>query len=152
LKKASGSAIRASFGYGYLEKSLLECFESNLADYPVLLPLVNDAPSEKMSHVKFHNGTIWRWNRPLIDFNQAGDSTLRIEHRVIPAGPTIRDSFANPAFYYGLTHGLTRRHGNIADCVPFAEVKSSFYDCARYGLDARVSWLGGGKRCGSGRG
>ena len=143
---------RVGFGYAYLKRSLFECFAENLADYPVLLPLVNDESLEKLTRLKFHNGTIWRWNRPLIDFDKDNQPHLRIEHRVVPSGPTIHDSFANAAFYYGLTHGLTRRHGNIANCVPFAEVKSSFYDCARYGLDARVSWLGGGKRCGSGRG
>ena len=134
---------RVSFGYGYLEHSLAECFATNLTDYPVLLPLVNDAPPELLTHLKFHNGTIWRWNRPLIDFDTDGNPTLRIEHRVVPSGPTIRDSFASAAFYYGLTHGLTLRHDNIAACVPFEEAKSNFYDCARYGLDATVTWIGG---------
>ena len=134
---------RVSFGYDYLEQSLAECFQTNLDDFPVLLPLVNDAPPEKMTHLKFHNGTIWRWNRPLIDFDSQGNPTLRIEHRVIPSGPTIRDSFANAAFYYGLTHGLTLRHDNIACLVPFDETKSNFYDCARYGLDATVTWTEG---------
>lgn len=136
---------RVGFGYGFLEQSLAECFATNLADYPVLLPLVNDAPLEKLTRLKFHNGTIWRWNRPLIDFDAGGDPTLRIEHRVVPSGPTLRDSFANAAFYYGLTHGLTLRHDNIAACVPFMDVKSNFYDCARYGLDATVTWLEGEK-------
>jgi hypothetical protein len=64
---------------------------------------------------------------------------------VVPSGPTIRDSFANAAFYYGLTHGLTLRHDNTAACLPFTEAKNNFYDCARYGLDATVTWLGGSK-------
>ncbi len=136
---------RVSFGYGYLEHSLAECFATNLSDYPVLLPLVSDAPPDKLTRLKFHNGTIWRWNRPLIDFGADGKPHLRIEHRVVPSGPTIRDSFANAAFYYGVTHGLTLRHDNIAACLPFTEAKTNFYDCARYGLDAIVTWLDGSK-------
>ena len=99
---------RVCFGYGYLEQSLMECFAENLAEYPALLPLVNDAPAEKLAHLKFHNGTIWRWNRPLIDFDKDNQPHLRIEHRVVPAGPSIADCFANAAFYYGLSHGLRK--------------------------------------------
>jgi len=131
---------RVSFGYGYLQDTLMECFAENLAQYPALLPLVNDSPPEKLAHLKFHNGTIWRWNRPLIDFDKNNKAHLRIEHRVVPAGPTIRDSFANAAFYYGLSHGLTLRHEKVSDCIAFDVVKNNFYQCARYGLNASVIW------------
>lgn len=134
---------RVGFGYGYLEESLFECFAENLADYPALLPLINDAPPERLTHLKFHNGTIWRWNRPLIDFAADGRPHLRIEHRVVPSGPTIRDCFANAAFYYGLSHGLTRLYDNVAARLPFADTKQNFYACARYGLDAPVTWMDG---------
>jgi len=90
---------RVGFGNAYLKRSLFECFAENLADYPVLLPLVNDESLEKLTRLKFHNGTIWRWNRPLIDFDKDNHPHLRIEHRVVPSGPTIHDSFANAAFY-----------------------------------------------------
>lgn len=134
---------RVCFGYGYLENSLFECFDTNLEEYPVLLPLIKDAPPKHLTHLRFHNGTIWRWNRPLIDFDADGQPHLRIEHRVVPSGPTIRDSIANAAFYYGLSHGLACQYGNIADRLPFAHAKQNFYDCARFGLDASVTWLDG---------
>jgi len=134
---------RVCFGYGYIKHSLFECFEENLEDYPVLLPLVTDAPIEQLSRLKFHNGTIWRWNQPLIDFDKDNNPHLRIEHRVIPAGPTIRDAFANAAFYYGLAHGLTKQYGKLTEGIPFDQVNSNFYDCARYGLDASVTWFDG---------
>jgi len=132
---------RVSFGYDYLKESLFECFAENLADYPALIPLANNASPEALTHLKFHNGTIWSWNRPLIDFDDKGQPHLRIEHRVIPSGPTIRDCFANSAFYYGLSHGLTLDTETIADCLPFATAKDNFYACARYGLDAPVTWF-----------
>ena len=134
---------RVCFGYGYLKDSLFECFEENLRDYPALLPLVNDAPPATLSHLRFHNGTIWRWNRPLIDFDTSNQPHLRIEHRVIPSGPTIRDGFANAAFYYGLVHGLTQKYPELPDEIVFDQAKTNFYDCARYGLDASVTWIGG---------
>ncbi|MDC1529298.1 glutamate--cysteine ligase [Gammaproteobacteria bacterium] len=134
---------RVCFGYGYLEQSLMECFAENLAEYPALLPLVNDAPAEKLAHLKFHNGTIWRWNRPLIDFDKDNQPHLRIEHRVVPAGPSIADCFANAAFYYGLSHGLSLRHEKVADCLAFDAAKNNFYECARYGLNASVIWTDG---------
>jgi gamma-glutamyl:cysteine ligase YbdK (ATP-grasp superfamily) len=134
---------RVCFGYGYLQESLMECFVENLAEYPALLPLVNDAPPEKLAHLKFHNGTIWRWNRPLIDFDKNNKPHLRIEHRVVSAGPSISDCFANAAFYYGLSHGMTLRYDKVADCIEFKATKNNFYECARYGLNASVTWIDG---------
>jgi hypothetical protein len=134
---------RVCFGSGYLKESLFECFEENLRDYPALLPLVNDAPATTLSHLKFHNGTIWRWNRPLIDFDKDNQPHLRIEHRVIPSGPTIRDGFANAAFYYGLVHGLTLKYTDLPNEIPFDQTTTNFYDCAHYGLNASVTWIDG---------
>lgn len=133
---------RVCFAYSYLEDSLMECFAENLTDYPVLLPLVNDAPPEKLSHLKFHNGTIWRWNRPLIDFDKNNNPHLRIEHRVVPAGPTISDCIANAAFYFGLSHGMSLAYDKVAQCLDFDDAKNNFYECARYGLNASVTWIG----------
>ena len=67
---------------------------------------VNDSSPNKFSHVRFHNGTIWRWNRPLIGFDHDGQVHLRIEHRVVPAGPTIKDCVANAALFFGLVRGF----------------------------------------------
>ena len=43
------------------------------------------------------DGTIWRWTRPLVGFEADGRPHLRIEHRVVPAGPSVLDSVANAA-------------------------------------------------------
>ena len=61
-----------------------------------------DDPPATLRHLRLHNGTIWRWNRPLIGFDPNGVPHLRIEHRVLPAGPTICDMIANAALYLGL--------------------------------------------------
>ena len=88
---------RVTFGLHYVRDSVLECFQGNLIRFPPLLPQIMDEPPERLAHLRLHNGTIWRWNRPLIGFDDSGAPHLRIEHRVVPAGPTVSDSIANAA-------------------------------------------------------
>ena len=40
--------------------------------------------------LRLHNGTIYRWNRPIYDVVR-GRPHLRVENRVLPAGPTVVD-------------------------------------------------------------
>ena len=56
---------RVSFGQGYARESLFECFAHNLATHPVLLPILMDSPPQQFAHLRLHNGTIWRWVRPV---------------------------------------------------------------------------------------
>lgn len=129
---------RVSFGDQYIQHSLFESFLENLHDYPVLVPNWSSEPPEKLSHLRFHNGTIWRWNRPLLGFDEDGTPHLRIEHRVVPAGPSIVDSIANAAFFYGMLYGLEDDSGPSA--LPFNLARENFYLCARDGLRALVNW------------
>lgn len=131
---------RVTFGSSYIKHSMLECFEENLMHYPVLVPLKEEAGFNQLSHLRFHNGTIWRWNRPLIGFDQNGTPHIRIEHRVIPSGPTIIDSIANAAFYYGLVHDLAENVDTLIEQLPFQEAKENFYNCAKQGLSAKIDW------------
>jgi len=133
---------RVTFGLDYAKHSLLECFEANLERFPVLLPQVTDDPPERLTHLLLHNGTIWRWNRPLIGFD-AGVPHLRIEHRVVPAGPTVADSIANAALYFGAVHNLAETREPPTRRLPFAVARANFYRAARLGLDAEVEWLDG---------
>jgi hypothetical protein len=137
---AYGPLRRVSFGSGYVRESMSECFEENLAHFPVLLPIAFDTPPEMFAHLKLHNGTIWRWNRPLVGFDPDGTPHIRIEHRVMPAGPTIADTIANAAFFYGLTQVLALENASVD--MPFAQAKDNFYQAARHGLNASVVWSG----------
>lgn len=143
-KGGHGPMRRVTFGSGYMRQSLLECFQENLDHYPVLLPMKFDSPANEMNHLRLHNGTLWRWNRPLIGFED-GEPFLRIEQRVVPAGPTILDSFANSAFYYGLTHVLYNMETPPEDIQDFATARDNFYRCAQLGMDAHIVWLDGNK-------
>ena len=134
---------RVGFGIRYVEASIFECFEANLHRYPVLLPRLFDEPPERLAHLALHNGTIWRWNRPLIGFGEDGAPHLRIEHRVVPAGPTVADSIANAALFYGAVHALAARPDPIEHHLPFTHAHANFYAAARTGLPARLHWRDG---------
>jgi hypothetical protein len=138
-----GPLRRVTFGSGYARDSILECFTENAAHYPVLLPIRFGAGPERMDHVRLHNGTIWRWNRPLIGFDYDGIPHLRIEHRVVPAGPTIVDMIANAAFFHGLMQSLMVLDSAPEHALDFAAARDNFYAAARLGLDAQVHWLDG---------
>ncbi len=138
---ASDLTKRVSFGIRYVYESMMENFTANLLRYPVLLPLLMDEPAERLPHLRLHNGTIWRWNRPLIGFDDQGRPHLRIEHRVIPAGPSITDSIANAAFYFGLVIGLLQHAEQPTERLKFDRARSNFYAAARHGLAAEVAWI-----------
>jgi len=127
---ASRASRRVSMGSGYLNASCLEVFEQNRHEYPILLPMSYDDPPEALRHLRLHNGTIWRWNRPLIGFDPDGRPHLRIEHRILPAGPTICDMMANAALYLGLAHYLAMSGQNGTGGLPYAEALRNFYAAA----------------------
>lgn len=133
-------AERVTFGVRYIEKYLSEVFLANRQRYPVLLPQVRDRPVEKLDHLRLQNGTIWRWNRPLIGWDDDGTPHYRIEQRVVPAGPTVADSMANAAFYYGLVTYLAEHETRPHERAQFFTSRDNFYAAAQHGLDAWIRW------------
>jgi hypothetical protein len=134
---------RVTFGIRYVTDSIFECFEANRSRYPVLLPRLMEEPAEHLAHLRLHNGTVWRWVRPLVGFSEDGSPHIRIEQRVLPAGPTVVDMMANAAFYYGvLTELLTGDVRALESAQPFAAAHANFYAAARHGLWAQVTWCG----------
>lgn len=132
---------RVSFGSKFLENSIIECFNENLENFYILLPNA-DADNGTLMHLRLHNGTIWRWNRPLLGFDENNEPHIRIEHRVIPAGPTIVDMIANAAFFYGLSHYWALNLLDGHSLPTFKETRKNFYIMAKYGLDHTVNWFG----------
>ena len=133
---------RVSFGTGFAQESILECFYENLQDFHILLPTIEEN-NNSLTHLRLHNGTIWRWNRPLLGFNSTGEPHFRIEHRAIAAGPTFIDMMANAAFYYGLQHYWAQRFKQGHALPAFEETKNNFYLAANHGLqDYSMRWFG----------
>lgn len=137
---AAGPLHRVGFGTGWIRKSVTEVFDENLLHFPVLLPVLSDSDSGRFAHLRLHNGTIWRWNRPLVGFDDDGTPHIRLEHRVLPAGPTVVDMVANAAFMFGLAESLAEDISKAS--LSFAQVKDNFYLAARHGLSAKLSWQG----------
>lgn len=139
---SSGPIKRVSFGTGYARNSLFECFAENVEHFPVLLPEKFNKPAEELKHLRMHNGTIWRWNRPLIGFDPDGTPHLRVEQRVASAGPTIVDEMANTVFFYGLQEYYSNCEEAPEHTLDFSKAKANFYLAAQHGLDAKISWVG----------
>ena len=137
---------RVTFGEDYARGGLPGLFRENLERFPVLLPALLDEPPEALAHLRLHNGTIWRWNRPLVGFDARGRPQLRIEHRVVPAGPSAADALANAALFYGLVAHLARQSPAPEARLPFAAARANFYRAARHGLAAELAWWEGGRR------
>ena len=135
-----GIIPRVHFGKGYI-KSLLELFEDNFY-YTPILPEVIAKPTEALHHFNLHNGTIWRWVRPILGQNSNGEYHLRLELRVVPSGPALVDTIANMVFYVGLTEGLMQCGDDLTQ-LDFATLEYDFYAAARHGMNARVHWIDG---------
>ena len=137
---AHGPVQRVGFGMGYARESLFECFSENLAHYPIMLPVEYEAAAEKLQYLRLHNGTIWRWNRPLIGFDSDGTPHMRIEHRVCSSGASMQDNIANIAFFYGLVHFYATIAEPVENDLNFAQSRDNFYNAAQHGIDTQVQW------------
>jgi gamma-glutamyl:cysteine ligase YbdK (ATP-grasp superfamily) len=139
---AQGPLWRVGFGSGFARHSIFECFAENLAHFPIILPECFDTEPECFQHLRLHNGTIWRWNRPLIGFNEDGTPHIRIEQRTPSAGPTVIDSVANAAFFYGLCQNLCEElQTQQGPLLAFSQAKDNFYQAARHGLEVNIVWF-----------
>jgi hypothetical protein len=145
--KAQGVRPRVWFGERWIT-SIFDLFEENVRYFPPLLPITEDEdPVEVLNaggvphlgELRLHNGTIYRWNRPVYDVMN-GRPHLRVENRVLPAGPTVVDQVANAAFYFGLVGELAEHDRPIWTQLPFSAAEENFHTSAREGLSARVWW------------
>ncbi len=132
---------RVHLGKGYIS-SMFELFEDNVSYYSPILPEVIDVEVGKLHHFNLHNGTIWRWVRPILEQNSLGQYHLRLEIRVIPSGPTIIDTMANTVFSVGLIEGLKNSNIDLT-AVPFETLDAGFYKASKKGLSAEVTWCNG---------
>ncbi len=150
--KEQGVRPRVWFGERWIT-SVFDQFEENLRYFPALLPVCDDEDPMAMldggnipslSELRMHNGTIYRWNRPVYDVAR-GRPHLRVENRVLPAGPTVVDMLANGAFYYGLVRALTEQDRPLWSQMSFAAAADNFEAGARLGIDAALYWPGVGE-------
>ncbi|MEV2256841.1 glutamate--cysteine ligase [Streptomyces sp. NPDC050147] len=145
--QAQGVRPRTWFGERWISDAY-ELFEENLRYFPALLPLVDDEdPLEaldggrvpQLSELVLHNGTVYRWNRPVYGI-AGGVPHLRVENRVLPAGPTVTDVIANAAFYYGVVRALAEEPRPVWTRLPFDAAARNFDTACRDGIEARLRW------------
>ncbi|MFD5793897.1 glutamate--cysteine ligase [Streptomyces diastatochromogenes] len=155
--QAQGVRPRIWFGERWIS-SAYDLWEENLRFFPPLLPICDaEEPLEvldaggvpRLAELVLHNGTVYRWNRPVYDIAN-GVPHLRVENRVLPAGPTVTDVIANAAFYYGLVRALAEESRPLWTRLPFAAAEANFDAACRYGIDARFVWPRRGRYGGTG--
>jgi hypothetical protein len=150
--KSQGVRPRVWFGERWIT-SIFDLFEENVRYFPALLPICEDEdPLETLEHgdvprlgeLRLHNGTIYRWNRPIYDVVR-DQPHLRVENRIVPAGPTMQDIVANAAFYYGLVRVIAEEERPLWSRMSFSAAEENFHAGARDGIDARLYWPGVGE-------
>ncbi|MEM6768772.1 MAG: CBS domain-containing protein [Bacteroidota bacterium] len=141
---------RVTFGKEWLQDSILEIYKDDIVRYRVMLgnsttedvfSAIKAGKTPKLKALQVHNGTVYRWNRPCFGINPDGRPHLRIENRVLPAGPTIIDEMANTAFWLGAMIGMADEYGDITQQMDFADARDNFIKGARTGMDSKFTWL-----------
>ena len=149
-----GSQPRIHFGNQWVRESVLELFQEDISRQRIViavepdendLEVVRAGGVPKLKALRLHNGTIYRWNRPCYGISD-GVPHLRIENRVLPAGPTVIDEVANAAFFFGLMASYASEQTPVSSLMPFESAKENFLSSARDGLKAQLSWLDGKTR------
>ncbi|GAB4405307.1 MAG: glutamate-cysteine ligase family protein [Microscillaceae bacterium] len=140
---------RVTFGNGWLKDSILDLYKEDIMRFRVLLTTdveedvmacLKNGQTPKLRALNIHNSTVYRWNRPCYGVSPNGKPHLRIENRILPAGPTVPDEIANAAFWIGLMNGFAEVYPKITKTFDFDDAKSNFIRAARVGLSAKFVW------------
>ncbi len=145
--KVQGVRPRVWFGERWIT-SIFDLFEENSRYFPALLPISTDEDPvavldaggvPQLDELRLHNGTVYRWNRPVYDISD-GSPHLRVENRVLPAGPTVVDTLANAAFFAGLVRALADEDRPVWSQMSFQAANDNFSSGVRHGIQAEVYW------------
>ncbi len=145
---------RVSFGTGWLEDSIMDIYKEDIARFRVLLSadveedslkLIEQGIVPKLRALQVHNSTVYRWNRPCYGISDNGKPHLRIENRVLPAGPTTVDEVANAAFWLGAMMGMKDCCPDVRSKLSWEDVRDNFAKAAQFGIDTKFNWFGDGK-------
>ncbi|MFF8606441.1 glutamate-cysteine ligase family protein [Streptomyces sp. NPDC015346] len=150
--QAQGVRPRTWFGERWVD-SAYDLFEENLRYFPPLLPICDEEDPllvldrggvPRLQELVLHNGTVYRWNRPVYGWVD-GVPHLRVENRVLPAGPTVTDVVANAAFYYGLVRALAEEARPVWKRLPFEDAAANFEAACRHGIESELRWPRSGR-------
>jgi CBS domain-containing protein len=149
--QSRGFPPRVTFGSGWVRESALEIFREQIARFRILLAtdleedsleVLSRGEVPQLRALRIHNGTTYRWNRVCYGICD-GVAHLRIENRVLPSGPTVKDEVANAALFFGLMSAFLDAYPDISQVMEFDDARMNFFEAARHGLDAQFRWVGG---------
>ncbi|MEL6132380.1 MAG: CBS domain-containing protein [Bacteroidota bacterium] len=141
---------RVTFGTDWLRNSILEIYKEDISRFrPILasedatsaFDKIREGTTPKLKALQVHNGTVYRWNRPCFGINPDGTPHLRIENRVLPAGPTLHDEMANTAFWLGAMVGMSQVYPDITQRMSFSDARDNFIKGARTGIEGGFNWV-----------
>lgn len=141
---------RVTFGNDWLRNSILEIYREDIARFRVIMTSEQDEDAfERLRNgqtphlraLQVHNSTVYRWNRPCYGISPNGKPHLRIENRILPAGPTVIDEIANTAFWLGLMEGAAKVYGDVTKKLSFDDARDNFVKGARTGIDSKFTWF-----------
>jgi len=141
---------RVNFGSGWLRGNITEIYKEDISRFRVLLAgaidedslqMVKDGITPKLRALQIHNSTVYRWNRPCYGISPNGKPHLRIENRVMPAGPTPVDEVANAALWLGCMEAMGSQYDDVTRQIDFVDARDNFLKAAKFGIDTTFSWL-----------
>lgn len=145
-------STRVSFGKEWLNDSILDIYREDIARFKVLLSsqaeqdsweMIQKGKVPELHSLLVHNSTVYRWNRPQYGISGNGKPHLRIENRVLPAGPTVPDMMANAVFWLGMMKGMASQVDDIRKYMEYSDLRDNFGRAARFGIQADFTWLKG---------
>ncbi len=145
---------RVMFGNKWLKGSILDLYREDIMRFRVLLTtdidedalkMVQEDKTPKLRALNVHNSTVYRWNRPCYGISPNGKPHLRIENRILPAGPTVVDEVANAALWIGAMNAFEDTYPDVSEIMEFDDARANFMNVARHGLRVDVRWVNGKK-------
>jgi CBS domain-containing protein len=141
---------RVNFGKGWLKNSILDIYKEDISRFRVLLggevdedslEMIKNGKVPHLRALQLHNSSVYRWNRPCYGISDNGMPHLRIENRVLAAGPTVLDEIANAAFWLGAMIGMKEHYGDITKHLSYEDIRDNFDKACKFGIDSKFNWV-----------
>ena len=151
--KAQGVRPRVWFGERWIT-SVFDLFEENIRYFPAILPVIDDEDplqvledggTPALHELRLHNGTVWRWNRPVYD---VVDSTPTSGSRTgcCPPGQRSSTCWRTAPSTTGRSASLATQERPLWSQMSFTDGRGrTSPKPARLGIDAQVYWPGQGE-------